>query len=154
MRRAAATPGPCIIYDASGRTLTLFCPTTARRHTHTGNTVTVTDPAGKWKTFTMDAFGNLVSVAGTGPITWQRHHQLHIRRSEPPDRRSMPRGTTTQTRTFNYNSGTTVTGFLQSATNPENGRSATRTTPAPTRWPARPTRRVRSSPINTTPTTG
>ncbi len=33
----------------------------------------------------------------------------------------MPRGSATQTRTFNYNSGTTVTGFLQSATNPENG---------------------------------
>ena len=33
----------------------------------------------------------------------------------------MPRGSATQTRTFNYNSGTTVTGFPQSATNPENG---------------------------------
>ena len=26
-----------------------------------------------------------------------------------------------KTRSFNYNTGTTVTGFLQSATNPENG---------------------------------
>ena len=34
---------------------------------------------------------------------------------------SMPRGSSTQTRTFNYNTGATVTGFLQSATNPENG---------------------------------
>jgi hypothetical protein len=35
---------------------------------------------------------------------------------------SMPRGTVTQTRTFNYNIyGTGVTAFLQSATNPENG---------------------------------
>jgi RHS repeat-associated protein len=34
---------------------------------------------------------------------------------------SMPRGSNTQTRTFNYNSGTTVLGFLQSASNPENG---------------------------------
>ncbi len=34
---------------------------------------------------------------------------------------SMPRGTNNQPRTFNYNSGTTVTGLLQSATNPENG---------------------------------
>jgi YD repeat-containing protein len=33
----------------------------------------------------------------------------------------MPPGSNTQTRTFNYNSGATVTGFLQSATNPENG---------------------------------
>src|SRR5579885_1934492 len=31
------------------------------------------------------------------------------------------RGTTTQTRTFSYMSGTTLTGYLQSATNPENG---------------------------------
>ena len=33
----------------------------------------------------------------------------------------MPRGSNTQTRTFSYNSGATVTGFLQSASNPENG---------------------------------
>jgi hypothetical protein len=31
---------------------------------------------------------------------------------------SMPRGANTQNRTFNYNTGTTVTGFLQTATNP------------------------------------
>jgi hypothetical protein len=34
---------------------------------------------------------------------------------------SMPRGTATQTRTFNYNVGSSVTAFLQSATNPETG---------------------------------
>lgn len=34
---------------------------------------------------------------------------------------SMPRGGTTQTRTFNYTSGTTVGALLLSATNPENG---------------------------------
>jgi len=34
---------------------------------------------------------------------------------------SMPRGTNTQTRTFNYNVGTTVGIDLLSATNPENG---------------------------------
>jgi RHS repeat-associated protein len=34
---------------------------------------------------------------------------------------TMPRSTGMQTRTFNYNFGTTVTAFLQSATNPENG---------------------------------
>jgi hypothetical protein len=31
------------------------------------------------------------------------------------------RGATTQIRTFNYIIGTALTGFLQSATNPENG---------------------------------
>jgi RHS repeat-associated protein len=34
---------------------------------------------------------------------------------------SMPRGATTQTRTFNYTTGTTVGAHLLSATNPENG---------------------------------
>jgi RHS repeat-associated protein len=34
---------------------------------------------------------------------------------------TMQRSTGTQTRTFNYNFGTTVTAYLQSATNPENG---------------------------------
>jgi YD repeat-containing protein len=31
-------------------------------YSHAGNTVTVTDPAGKCKKFTMDAFGNLTTV--------------------------------------------------------------------------------------------
>ena len=34
---------------------------------------------------------------------------------------SMPRGSNTQTRTFNYTTGTAVGAFLLSATNPENG---------------------------------
>lgn len=86
-----------------------------------GNQVTVTDPALKWKTFTMDAFGNLVSVVEPDPslgnVTTNYTYDIlnHLTAV------SMPRGSNTQTRTFNYNSGTTVTGFLQSATNPENG---------------------------------
>ena len=73
------------------------------------------------KTFTMDAFGNLVTVVEPDPTLGNvttsytsnvLNHLIHV---------SMPRGSTTQTRTFNYNSGTTVTGLLQSATNPENG---------------------------------
>jgi len=36
-------------------------------YTYSGNTVTVTDPAGKWKTFTSDAFGNLTSVQEPNP---------------------------------------------------------------------------------------
>ncbi len=69
----------------------------------------------------MDAFGNLVSVVEPDPslgnvttnYTYDILNHLTVV--------SVPRGTNTQTRTFNYNSGTTVTGFLQSAFNPENG---------------------------------
>jgi uncharacterized protein RhaS with RHS repeats len=88
-----------------------------------GNTVKVTDPAGKWKIFTTDAFGNLVSVQEPDPtlnttVTTSYTYDIlnHLTGV------SMPRGASgTQTRTFNYNCGATVTGFLQSATNPENG---------------------------------
>lgn len=91
------------------------------QYLYQGNTVTVTDPAGKTKTFTMDAFGNLKTVAETDPTfgavstgyTYDvLNHLIGV---------SMPRGGNTQTRTFNYNSGSTVTGDLQSATNPETG---------------------------------
>jgi len=91
-----------------------------------GNTVTVTDAAGKWKTFTVDAFGNLVTVLEPDPVL-----QTNVTTSYTYDVLnhligvSMPRGGTPQTRTFNYNlpspNSTTVTAFLQSATNPENG---------------------------------
>jgi YD repeat-containing protein len=69
-------------YDGSGRMLTKSAPDYAYSPTATplasnaaskttyvylGNTVTVTDPAGKWKKFTMDAFGNLTSVVEPDP---------------------------------------------------------------------------------------
>jgi RHS repeat-associated protein len=111
-------------YDASGRTKSVVLPDTISTTTYAyqAHVVTVTDPAGKWKTFTMDSFGNLVSVQEPDPVlgtvttsyTYDvLNHLIGV---------SMPRGTSgTQTRTFNYNNGTTVTAFLQSATNPENG---------------------------------
>ncbi len=109
-------------YDASGRTTSVVLPEgSSTTYQYQGNVVTVTDPAGKLKTFTMDAFGNLVTVVEPDPTLGNvttsytydvLNHLIHV---------SMPRGSTTQTRTFNYNSGTTVTGLLQSATNPENG---------------------------------
>jgi RHS repeat-associated protein len=110
-------------YDASGRTLSLVLPdNSTTSYVYQGNQVTVTDPAGKWKTFTMDAFGNLVSVVEYDPtlpgnVTTNYTYDVlnHLTTV------SMPRGTTTQTRTFNYTTGTTVGGFLLSATNPENG---------------------------------
>jgi RHS repeat-associated protein len=109
-------------YDASGRTTSVVLPdSSTTTYLYQGNTVKVTDPAGKYKVFTMDAFGNLVVVSEPDPtlgtVTTSYTYDVlnHLTLV------SMPRGSNTQTRTFNYNSGTTVTGFLQSATNPENG---------------------------------
>jgi YD repeat-containing protein len=52
-----------------GRTLSVAQPNGSGTTTYayTGNTVTVTDPAGKWKTMTMDGFGNLVTVVEPNP---------------------------------------------------------------------------------------
>jgi YD repeat-containing protein len=109
-------------YDASGRTTSVVLPdSSTTTYLYQGNTAKVTDPAGKYKVFTMDAFGNLVVVSEPDPtlgtVTTSYSYDVlnHLTLV------SMPRGSNTQTRTFNYNSGTTVTGFLQSATNPENG---------------------------------
>ena len=111
-------------YDASGRTTKVALPDgSATTYAYQGNTVTVTDPAGKTKTFTMDAFGNLTKVVETDPTLGQvstnytydiLNHLITV---------SMPRGSNTQTRTFNYiPSGTSSVGaYLLSATNPENG---------------------------------
>ena len=109
-------------YDASGRTTSSVLPDgSTTSYVYQGNTVKVTDPAGKWKTFTMDAFGNLTTVLESDPslgnVTTNYTYDVLNHLTSV----SMPRGSNTQTRTFNYNSGTTVTGFLQSATNPENG---------------------------------
>jgi YD repeat-containing protein len=110
-------------YDASGRTTRVALPDgSATTYAYQGNTVTVTDPAGKSKTFTNDAFGNLVGVLEPDPSLGNvntvysydvLNHLIGV---------SMPRGTNTQTRTFSYtNSSHVVGGFLLSATNPENG---------------------------------
>jgi YD repeat-containing protein len=81
----------------------------------------VNDPAGKTKTFTIDALGNLTQVQEPDPnlgtvstnYTYDMlNHLIQV---------SMPRGSNTQTRTFNYLTGTTVGIDLLSATNPENG---------------------------------
>jgi len=86
-------------------------------YVYEGNTVKVTDPAGKWKKYTSDAVGNLVQVTEPDPggevqtyYTYNLRNQLTLV--------SMPRGATTQARTFNYD---LTTGRLTSAANPENG---------------------------------
>ena len=109
-------------YDGLGRTTQKELPDGSITHySYSGNTVTVSDPAAKTKTFTIDALGNLTQVQEPDPIlgtvstnyTYDvMNHLITV---------SMPRGSNTQTRTFNYLTGTTVGIDLLSATNPENG---------------------------------
>ena len=84
-------------------------------YAYAGNTVTVTDPAGKVKAFTLDAFGNLVGVfedpSGLGYTTTYTYDVLNHLTGV-----SMTRSTGTQTRSWSYTGN-----FLMSATNPENG---------------------------------
>jgi YD repeat-containing protein len=50
-------------YDAMGRTLTVTAPdNSVTQYQYDANTTTVTDPAGRKKKFTNDAFGNLTRV--------------------------------------------------------------------------------------------
>jgi YD repeat-containing protein len=82
--------------------------------------VRVTDAAGKQKRYQVDGFGHLTRVTedpnGVAYATTYAYDVLdHLKQVQ------QTRGTVTQTRTFNYVSGGVVTGFLRSATNPENG---------------------------------
>ncbi len=96
------------VFGVSGSTTT---------YAYSGNTVTATDPAGRSKTFTMDAFGNLKQVQDASDTTTYTYDMLNHLTGV-----SMPRSGYTQTRTFNYNPNSTTVGVdLLSATNPENG---------------------------------
>ena len=109
-------------YDGLGRSLTVQQPDGASTtsYAYSGNVTTVTDPAGKWKQFTTDISGNLTAVVEPDPANppsgtlttsytydWMNHVTLV----------TMTRGSTTQTRTFNYDTA----GRLTSAINPESG---------------------------------
>jgi RHS repeat-associated protein len=110
-------------YDGIGRTLSVIKPDGASTTTYSyaGNTVTTTDPAGKWKTFTMDAFGNVTQVVEPNPAgganyvtTYTYDLFNHLVKVTMP--RPYGSGTYTQTRTFLYNGND-----LMQVTNPENG---------------------------------
>ncbi|MGH9960596.1 MAG: hypothetical protein ACREBC_26330, partial [Pyrinomonadaceae bacterium] len=108
-------------YDGLGRITSVAHPggdgTTT--YLYEGNTVKLTDPAGKWKKYTSDVFGNLTKVNEPRPgggADYETNYTYNLH--DPLTQVSMPRPTGTQTRTFNYD---LATGRLTSATNPENG---------------------------------
>ena len=139
-------------YDALGRTINVLLPDGASHTTYAyqGNFTTITDPAGNWKQYTSDAFGNLATVLEPDPtvnpvvgppspppaypvtsgpsgmlLTSYAYDPLnHLTQVAMP--RSTAYGMKTQTRTFGYasTSYTTLTLpalWLTSATNPESG---------------------------------
>jgi RHS repeat-associated protein len=109
-------------YDGLGRTTqSELADGSITNYSYAGNTVTVTDPAGKTKTFTIDALGNLTQVQEPDPALGTVSTNYTYDMLSHLIQVSMPRGSNTQTRTFNYITGTTVGINLLSATNPENG---------------------------------
>jgi YD repeat-containing protein len=88
-------------YDGSGRTIYVTAPdgqsTTGTGYA--GNSTTVTDPAGAWKTSTRDAFGNLTLVTEPDPAggaNWTTSRLVHQRwvyrcwRQSSPSRKLRP----------------------------------------------------------------
>jgi RHS repeat-associated protein len=119
-------------YDGLGRTLKVIAPDgfSTTTYSYAANTVTVTDPAGKQKTFTLDAFGNLSTVVEPDASQTNTSNQAttnytydalnHLTNVSMP--RRMPSGSVvTQTRTFNYVFNNRIGAYLLSATNPESG---------------------------------
>jgi YD repeat-containing protein len=106
-------------YDDLGRTLSVTLPDSAGTTTYAyaGNTVTVTDPAGKWKKYTVDGFGNLVTVEEPKPAggSYQTTYTYNVLGKLLTA--TMPRDSTTQTRIWTYDANQR----LSSTTFPENG---------------------------------
>ena len=112
-------------YDGLGRTTQVVAADGASTTTYLyqGNTVTVTDPALKWKKMTMDAFGRVVQVnepnPATGPdyvTTYSYDVMDHLLQASLP--RPVSGGTYTQLRTWVYNS---TDQRLASQVQPETG---------------------------------
>ncbi len=104
-------------YDQMRRTTAVIQPAGSGSTTYSyqGNAVTVTDPAGKWKKFEMDAAGNLTSVTEPDPVNTGSNLVTTYDYNERGQLRHVYMGI--QTRTFDYYSS----GQLWKATNPENG---------------------------------
>jgi len=107
-------------YDGMGRTLSVLLPdgASSTSYAYSGNTTTITDPAGKWKMQTMDAMGDLIQVtepnpAGGANYVTQYTYDLLSHLTQV----SMTRPSGTQTRTFAYDSNQR----LLSETHPESG---------------------------------
>ena len=112
-------------YDAMGRTLTTVGPdgSSTTSYVYQGNTVKVTDPAGKWKLYTMDAFGQLVQVVEPSPDANPNHVTTYLydvlgHLVQAQMRRTVAGNVVTQTRTWNYDP---ATQRLTSVTQPETG---------------------------------
>ena len=108
-------------YDGIGRALTVTkggSDTTGEtQYSYAGNAVTVTDPAGKVKVFTMDAFGNLMQVVeNPSGLDYVSTYTYDLVNHLTGVSMTRPGFSTAQTRSFAY-SGNNLT----SATNPENG---------------------------------
>ena len=108
-------------YDGIGRTLTVTTggsdTTGETQYSYAGNAVTVTDPAGKVKVFTMDAFGNLTQVVeNPSGLDYVSTYTYDLVNHLTGVSMTRPGFSTAQTRSFAY-SGNNLT----SATNPENG---------------------------------
>jgi YD repeat-containing protein len=83
-----------------------------------GNTVTVTDPGGKWRKYESDAFGNVTKTiepnpAGGANFETTFSYNMVGKRTQL----QMTRGAVTQTRSWTYNYGVQ----LASETHPESG---------------------------------
>jgi RHS repeat-associated protein len=124
----APTPTPTGVwtvntYDALGRTVSTVAPDTASTTTYQyqGNVATVTDPAGKYKIYTVDAFNELIAVGETDPtgnVSTAYTYDLlgHLTQVSMP--RTVSGNPVTQTRSWVYSS---TTELLTSKTMPESG---------------------------------
>ena len=92
-------------YDALGRTISVVAADGASTSTYSysGNTVTSTDPAGKWKKMTLDAMGELTKVTEPNPAGGADLDTLYTYNALGKlVQVSMTRSGTTQLRTFSY----------------------------------------------------
>ena len=115
-------------YDALGRTTRIDLPggTGAITYAYAGNTVTVTDPAGKWKKYVTDGMGNLTSVTEQRPAGESADHVTNYtynvlsQMTQVSMTQTVGGQPVTQARTFSYDSAG-GTWRLLSETHPETG---------------------------------